>query len=78
MRINKNFPRTDFFSIFSKMERIRKGSDMPEKKWGSPNIQQKIFAHQANTKSSALYFVGFSTRCVRLKMTCQQILDKRV
>ena len=23
------------------MERIRKGSDLPEKKWGSPSIQQK-------------------------------------
>ena len=56
MRINKNFPRTDFFSIFSKMERIRKGSDMPEKKWGSPSIQQK-YSHTKLTQSHQLYIL---------------------
>ena len=30
-----------FFLFLSIMERIRKGSDLPKKKWGSPSIQQK-------------------------------------
>ena len=58
-------PTNRLFLIFSIMERVRKGSDLPKKKWGSPSIQQK-YSHQ---RSSALYFVEFSTRCARLKMT---------
>ena len=51
------------------MERIRKESDLPKKKWWSSNIQQK-YSHTKLTQSSwALYFVEFSTRCARLKMT---------
>ena len=57
------------FSFFSIMERIRKGSDLPKKKWGSPSIQQKYSHTKLTQSSSALYFVEFSTRCTRLKMT---------
>ena len=34
-------PTDRFFLFFSIMGRIRKGSDLPRKKWGSPSIQQK-------------------------------------
>ena len=32
-----------FFLFFSIMERVRKGSDLPKKKWGSPSVQQIMF-----------------------------------
>ena len=41
------------------MERIRKGSDLPKKKWGSPSIQQKYSQIKLPQKSSALYFFEF-------------------
>ena len=41
------------------MERIRKGSDLPKKKWGSPSIQQKYSQIKLPQRSSALYFVEF-------------------
>ena len=51
------------------MERIRKGSDLPKKKRGSPSIQQKYWHTKLTPRSSALCFVEFSTQCARLKMT---------
>ena len=41
------------------MERIRKVSDLPKKKWGSPSIQQKYSQIKLRQRSSALYFVEF-------------------
>ena len=41
------------------MERIRKGSDLPKKNWGSPSIQQKYSQIKLLQRSSALYFVEF-------------------
>ena len=59
-----------FFLFFSIMGRIRKGSDLPEKKVGVTEHPTKIFAQQVLTqRSSAIYFVEFSTLCARLKMT---------
>ena len=69
MRNNLNFPRTDFFWFFSIMERIRKGSDLPEKKVGFTEHPAKILAHQVKAGSSALCFVEFSTQCACLNMT---------
>ena len=57
------------FLLFSIMERIRKGSDLPKKNWGSPGIQQKYWHIKLTPRSPALCFVEFSTQCVRLKMT---------
>ena len=48
-----------FCLFLSVMERIRKGSDLPEKKWGSPSIQQKYSHIKLTQRSSALYFVEF-------------------
>ena len=48
-----------FFLFFSMMERVRKGSDLPKKKWGSPNIQQKYPHTKLTQRSSALCFVEF-------------------
>ena len=45
------------------MERIRKGSDLPKKKRGSPIIQQKYSHTKLTQRSSALYFVEISTWC---------------
>ena len=45
------------------MERVRKGSDLPKKKWGSPSFQQKYSHTKLTQRPSALYFVEFSTRC---------------
>ena len=38
------------------MERVRKGSDLPKKKWGSLSIQQKYSHTKLTQRSSALYF----------------------
>ena len=38
------------------MERIRKGSHLPKKKWGSPIIQQKYSHTKLTQRSPALYF----------------------
>ena len=43
------------------MKRIRKGSDLPKKKWESLSIQQKYSHNKLMQRSSALYFVEFST-----------------
>ena len=51
------------------MKRVRKGSDLPKKKWGSPSTQQKYSHTKLTQRSSALCFVEFSYRCARLKMT---------
>ena len=48
-----------FFLFFSIMERIRKGSDLPKKNWGSPSIQQKYSQIKLPQRSPALYFVEF-------------------
>ena len=50
----KNFPHTDFFLCFSMMKRVRKGSDLPKQKWGSPSIQQK-YSHTKLRKGHPLY-----------------------
>ena len=57
------------FLFFSIMERIRKGSDLPKKNWGSLGIQQKYWHIKLTPRSPALCFVEFSTQCVPLKMT---------
>ena len=62
-------PTQRFFWFFSIMERVKKGSDLPKKKWGSPSFQQKYSHTKLTQRSSALYFVKFSTRCARSKMT---------
>ena len=62
-------PTHRFFLFFSIIIRIRKGSDLPKKNWGSPSIQQKYSHTKLTQRSSALYFVEFSTQCARLKMT---------
>ena len=41
------------------MERIRKGSDLLKKKWGSPSIHQKYSNTKLMQRSSALHFVEF-------------------
>ena len=46
-----------FFLFFSLMERIRKGSDLPKKKWGSPSIQEKYSQVKLPQRSSALYIL---------------------
>ena len=51
------------------IKRVRKESDLPEKKWGSPSIQQKYSHTKLTQRSSAVCFVEFSNRCARLKMT---------
>lgn len=48
-----------FFLFFSLIERLRKGSDLPKKKWVSPSIQQKYSQIKLPQRSSALYFVEF-------------------
>ena len=60
---------TQIFLFFSMMKRVRKGSDLPKKKWGSPSVQQKYSHTKLTERSSALCFVVFSNRCARLKMT---------
>ena len=65
----QKLPTHRFFWFFSIMERVRKGSDLPKKKWGSPSVQQKYSHTKLTQRLSALYFVEFSTRCARLKMT---------
>ena len=59
---------TQIFLFFSMMKRVRKGSDLPKKKWGSPSIQQKYSHTKLTQRSSTLCFVEFSNRCARLKM----------
>ena len=41
MRNGLKLPTCRFFLFFGIMERIRTGSDLPKKKWGSPSIQQQ-------------------------------------
>ena len=43
-------PTHRLFLFFSMMERVRKGSDLPKKKWGSPSFQQK-YLHTKLTHS---------------------------
>ena len=38
------------------MERVRKGSNLPKKKWGSPSIQQK-FRRSSDRKGHQLYIL---------------------
>ena len=57
-KIMKTF-HVQIFFVFSITERIRKGSDLPKKKWGSPSSQQKYLHKKLTQRSSALYFVEF-------------------
>ena len=59
---------TQTFFFFFMMKRVRKGSDLPKKKWGSPSFQQKYSHTKLTQRSSALCFVEFSNRCAHLKM----------
>ena len=43
------------------MERIRKGSDLPKKKWGSSCIQQKYSHTKLMQRPSVLHFVKLFT-----------------
>ena len=64
--IIKTYHAQNFFFFFVVMERIRKGSDLPKNKWGSPCIQQKYSRTKLTQRPSALHFVECFAQCVRL------------
>ena len=49
-----------FFLFFVKMDKIRKGSDLPKEKWGSPSNQESKIA--AKFSSNCLF--ALSRDCV--------------
>ena len=59
IQVELTLKKVRFLLSFSTLERIKKGSDLPKKKWGSPSIQQKYSEIKLPQSSSTLYFVEF-------------------
>ena len=59
-----------FVLFFVKMDKIGKGIDLREEKWGSPNIQEsKLQVKLAHVVANTILACIFSVACARC-MTC--------